>query len=62
MLRFYTMAKTVTKQPGSIEASPRQRRRAWLVHAYTGTGAVLAFLAAWGVVPFAVALRVFRWR
>jgi phosphatidylcholine synthase len=44
------MAKTVTKQPGSIEASPRQRRRAWLVHAYTGTGAVLAFLAAWGVV------------
>jgi phosphatidylcholine synthase len=30
-----------TKQPGRI---------AWLVHAYTGLGAVLAFLAAWAVV------------
>jgi len=50
VLRFYTMAKAATKQPGSMAASPRDRRRAWLVHAYTGTGAVLAFLAAWGVV------------
>ena len=27
-----------------------ERRRAWRVHAYTGTGAILAFVAAWGVV------------
>ena len=50
MLRFYTMANAPTKQPGRIGPSSRDRRRAWLVHAYTGTGAVLAFLAAWGVV------------
>ena len=32
-------------------ASPELRRRvAWLVHAYTATGAVLAFIGAWGVV------------
>jgi len=35
------------KQPGHIRAA---RRAAWLVHAYTGTGAVLAFIAGWGVV------------
>jgi phosphatidylcholine synthase len=50
VLRFYTMANTPTKQPGRMQSTPAQRRRAWLVHAYTGTGAVLAFLAAWGVV------------
>ena len=50
MLRFYTMANGPSKQPGRIPPSARDRRRAWLVHAYTGTGAVLAFLAAWGVV------------
>src|SRR6188768_2010441 len=50
VLRFYTMANTATKQPGRMQPSPAERRRAWLVHAYTGTGAVLAFLAAWGVV------------
>ena len=42
MLRFYTMPNDAAKQPGRI--------RAWSVHAYTGTGAILAFVAAWGVV------------
>ena len=41
MLRFYTMPYDSAK-PG--------RMRAWLVHAYTATGAVLAFAGAWGVV------------
>ena len=36
-----------TKQPGRIRAD---RRAAWLVHAYTGSGAGLAFVAGWGVV------------
>ena len=39
-----TMAAHGTKQPGSMAAL------AWLVHAYTGTGAILAFIAAWAVV------------
>jgi phosphatidylcholine synthase len=38
------------KQPGRIGATRRDVRRAWLVHMYTASGAVLAFLAAWGVV------------
>ena len=42
MLRFYTMPNDAAKQPGRI--------RAWSVHAYTGTGAILAFAAAWAVV------------
>ena len=42
MLRFYTMPNHAAKQPGRI--------RAWTVHAYTGTGAILAFVAAWAVV------------
>ena len=42
MLRFYTMLNDAAKQPGRI--------RAWSVHAYTGTGAILAFIAAWGVM------------
>jgi len=42
VLRFYTMPNDPAKQPGHI--------RAWSVHAYTGTGAILAFVAAWGVV------------
>lgn len=41
MLRFYTMPKGPAKQPGRIAA--------WAVHAYTATGAVLAFAAAWAV-------------
>ena len=39
-----------TKQPGRIRADRADRRAAWLVHAYTGSGAVLAFIAGWGVV------------
>jgi phosphatidylcholine synthase len=35
---------------GHIEASLEDRRRAWLVHIYTASGAVLAFIGAWGVV------------
>src|SRR5215204_4177103 len=45
-----TMVNPPFKQPGRIHASAGERRRAWLVHAYTATGAVLAFVAAWGVV------------
>jgi phosphatidylcholine synthase len=37
-------------KPGLMRASPELRRRAWLVHIYTGFGAVLAFAGAWGVV------------
>jgi len=36
------MPNDAAKQPGRI--------RAWSVHAYTGTGAILAFVAAWAVV------------
>ena len=49
MLRFYTMPKETAK-PIHIESPSGLRARAWLVHAYTGTGAVLAFIAAWAVV------------
>ena len=52
MLRFYTMTNAPAKQPGHIASSRSERRRAWLVHAYTGLGAVLAFIAAWGVTRF----------
>jgi phosphatidylcholine synthase len=38
------------KQPGHIFSTPAARRRAWTVHMYTGTGAVLAFVAGWGVI------------
>ena len=41
------MGHMSAKQPGRIRA---ERRAAWLVHAYTGSGAVLAFIAGWGVV------------
>jgi phosphatidylcholine synthase len=41
VLRFYTMANHAAK-PSRIRAS--------LVHMYTATGAVLAFIGAWGVV------------
>jgi phosphatidylcholine synthase len=33
-----------------MHQSSRARRSAWAVHLYTATGAVLAFVAAWGVV------------
>lgn len=39
-----------TAKPIRIEATPALRWRAWMVHVYTATGAVLAFLAAWAVV------------
>src|SRR5689334_22054018 len=35
---------------GRMDAGPAGRRRAWLVHFYTASGAVLAFAGAWGVV------------
>jgi phosphatidylcholine synthase len=41
VLRFYTMPNKAAK-PSRIAA--------WLVHAYTATGAVLAFIGAWAVV------------
>jgi len=44
------MAHHTAKQPGSIRYSASERRRAWAVHAYTGSGAILAFVAAWGVI------------
>jgi phosphatidylcholine synthase len=44
------MGIDTAKQPGHIHGTRRERRRAWLVHAYTGSGAVLAFVAAWAVV------------
>jgi phosphatidylcholine synthase len=34
---------------GHMRAGP-ERRRAWLVHIYTASGAFLAFVGAWGVV------------
>jgi phosphatidylcholine synthase len=50
VLRFYTMPHDTAKQPSSIRATPAQRGRAWAVHAYTGVGAILAFVAGWGVI------------
>ena len=41
VLRFYTMQSTAAK-PGRIAG--------WLVHAYTASGAVLAFAGTWAVV------------
>ena len=49
VLRFYTMPTDVAK-PSRIDATAGLRRRAWMVHAYTATGTVLAFVAAWAVV------------
>ena len=44
------MVPEPAKQPSRIAPTAAERRRAWRVHAYTGTGAILAFVAAWGVV------------
>ena len=44
------MVSDAAKQPSRIRPTPAERRRAWRVHAYTGSGAILAFVAAWGVV------------
>ncbi len=49
MLRFYTMT-TDTAKPSRIPPGSGLRRKAWLIHAYTATGAVFAFAGAWGVV------------
>lgn len=49
MLRFYTMPNDTAK-PSRLAWPERSRRRAWLVHGYTATGAVLAFVGAWAVV------------
>jgi phosphatidylcholine synthase len=37
-------------KPSRIGAPAGLRRRAWLVHAYTATGTVFAFVGAWGVL------------
>ena len=53
MLRFYTMSHSPAKQPGRIQDlghSSAAIVRAWLVHAYTASGAVLAFVGAWAVL------------
>jgi phosphatidylcholine synthase len=44
------MPPDAAKQPGRIRATGPERGRAWLVHAFTGSGAILAFTAGWGVV------------
>ncbi len=45
-----TMPDHAVAKPSRIGASAPERRRAWLVHGYTATGTVLAFVAAWAVV------------
>src|ERR1043165_9878135 len=47
--KFYSMP-TLSAKHGRIEAGPEQRRRAWLVHIYPASGAVLAFVAGWAVL------------
>src|SRR5215467_1349000 len=42
--------ESVPAKRGHIGARPEQRRRAWFVHIYTASGAVLAFAGAWAVV------------
>jgi phosphatidylcholine synthase len=49
VVRFYTIAMEPAK-PNHIGQPFRVQIRAWLVHTYTATGAVLAFVAAWSVV------------
>jgi phosphatidylcholine synthase len=44
-----TMDTTVAKR-GHIGVGSGDRRKAWLVHMYTATGAVFAFVAAWAIV------------
>src|ERR1700738_14065 len=39
-----------TAKPSRIRPGPERRRKAWLVHGYTATGAVFAFVGAWGIV------------
>jgi phosphatidylcholine synthase len=44
------MADDHAKQPGRMASTAADRRRAWRVHAYTGSGAILAFVAGWAVI------------
>jgi phosphatidylcholine synthase len=37
-------------KPSRIAPGPALRRQAWLVHVYTASGAVFAFVGAWGIV------------
>ena len=37
-------------KPSRYPTTAGARRRAWLVHAYTASGAVLAFVAGWGIL------------
>ena len=50
VLRFYTMVPEPAKQPGRIAPTSAELARAWLVHMYTGLGAVLAFVAGYGII------------
>jgi phosphatidylcholine synthase len=50
VFRFYTMPRDHAKQPGRIAPTAAERRRAWRVHMYTGSGAILAFVAGWAVI------------
>jgi phosphatidylcholine synthase len=50
VFRFYTMGSEPAKHLGRIRSTAAERRRAWRVHLYTGLGAVLAFVAGYGVV------------
>lgn len=42
--------QNASAKQGRIGGTPRDRRRAWLVHIYTASGAFLAFVGAWAVV------------
>jgi len=47
------MRQRTAKQPGRMQdfrQSAAEVRRAWLVHGYTASGAVLAFVGAWAVI------------
>ena len=53
MLRFYTMRQLPAKHPSHMQNAGHGSAavaRAWLVHAYTASGAVLAFVGAWAVL------------
>src|SRR5688572_14124789 len=44
------MTPDPAKYPSRIRATAAERRRAWLVHAFTGSGAILAFVSGWGII------------
>src|SRR5215471_10942746 len=45
-----TTMTNATAKRFSTTATSRERRRAWLVHIYTASGAIMAFVGGWGVV------------